>query len=260
VNTPASGSPAGDGCANMRARRLKRATVEGDCFYAGNGSADLREEDACDARDGGVSLGFSHGHGFGSGYRRDSDAARGRGKALGPLWDVEGFTSWESIEKAACVVGSVGNAWRADPVYRHDLNALLVLWLLVCLAYNLSHVLISCDLQPALRRRHPIIYLAYEILAELHPRAFPQAPLLPKGYRPRHSLNARRGRNPPFSPCCQGPILPRRTRVRRLCPKNSSRKCPPLQKTTLLNKTSPYGNTVAESPFALPCRCARSRQ
>lgn len=142
-------------------------------------------------------------------------------------WDVEGFTSWESIHKPVRVVRSVetrtirrqltredeeitsewvwvtslpsyladtaaivrlghgrwdienhgfnelANQWHADHVYRHDANAMLVLWLLVLLAYNLFHAFVSRNLKPALRKRHSGVYFAHEIRAELHRFASP---------------------------------------------------------------------------------------
>jgi len=150
-----------------------------------------------------------------------------RGKTQCLWWDLDGFTSWESIEASVRVVRSVethvirrqltreseelrsewvwvtslpayladtaalvrlghgrwhienqgfnelANQWHADPVYRHDANAMLVFWLLTCLAYNLFHAFVSCNLKPALRSRHTTIYFAHLVCSELHHLASP---------------------------------------------------------------------------------------
>ncbi len=44
------------------------------------------------------------------------------------------------------------NEWHADHLYRHDLDAMLTLWLLVCLAYNLYTVWLTRNVRPELRR------------------------------------------------------------------------------------------------------------
>jgi hypothetical protein len=157
--------------------------------------------------------------------RRPQRAQRAKTQCL--WWDLDGFTSWESIDTSVRVVRSVethsirrqltreseevrsewvwvtslpshladtaaivrlghgrwdienhgfnelANQWHADHVYRHDANALLVFWLLACLAYNLFHAFVSCNLKPALRSRHTTIYFAHMICSELHQFAFP---------------------------------------------------------------------------------------
>jgi hypothetical protein len=77
-------------------------------------------------------------------------------------WDIEnhGFNE-------------LANQWHADHVYRHDPNAMLVFWLLTCLAYNLFHAFVSCNLKPALRQRHNTLYFARLILTEVHQYASP---------------------------------------------------------------------------------------
>ena len=46
------------------------------------------------------------------------------------------------------------NVWHADHVYKHNLNAMVVFWLLLCLVYNLVDVFLSRDLKPCLRDRY----------------------------------------------------------------------------------------------------------
>ena len=77
-------------------------------------------------------------------------------------WDIEnhGFN-----ERAS--------QWHAGHLYRHDANALLVFWLLACLAYNLFQPFVSCNLKSALRPRHSTIYFAHMICSELHQLASP---------------------------------------------------------------------------------------
>ena len=43
------------------------------------------------------------------------------------------------------------NHWHANRVHKHDLNAMVFLWLLLCLAYDLFHVFITRNLKPQLR-------------------------------------------------------------------------------------------------------------
>jgi len=45
----------------------------------------------------------------------------------------------------------LANEWHADHVYKHDLDAMVTLWLLVCLAYNLFTVFLTTA-SPRLRR------------------------------------------------------------------------------------------------------------
>jgi len=47
---------------------------------------------------------------------------------------------------------SLVNEWHADHVYRHDLDAMVGLWLLLCLAYDLYTVWLTRNLAPELRR------------------------------------------------------------------------------------------------------------
>ena len=47
---------------------------------------------------------------------------------------------------------SLVNEWHADHLYRHDLDAMVSLWLLVCLAYNLFSVWLTRNVRPELRR------------------------------------------------------------------------------------------------------------
>lgn len=79
-----------------------------------------------------------------------------------------GHRRW-SIENEA--FNELVNRWHADHVYKHDLNAMTVLWLLLCLAYNLFHVFIARDLKPQRRDGHSQLYWARLIAADFHLRA-----------------------------------------------------------------------------------------
>ena len=67
----------------------------------------------------------------------------------------------------------LANQWHAGQVYKHAPNALLVLWLLVCLAYNLFHTFLSRNVKPVLRARHSAIYFAQFLAANLRVFTFP---------------------------------------------------------------------------------------
>ena len=81
-----------------------------------------------------------------------------------------GHRRW-SIENEA--FNELVNHWHADHVYKHDLNAMVVLWLLLCLAYNLFHVFITRNLKPQPRAGHTQRYWASLIEADFHLRASP---------------------------------------------------------------------------------------
>jgi len=85
-----------------------------------------------------------------------------------------GHRRW-SIENEA--FNELVNQWHANHVYKHDLNAMVFLWLLVCLAYNLFHVFITRNLKPQLRDGH-----SQRIWAELIKAEFCQG-CLRKCYR-----------------------------------------------------------------------------
>ena len=44
------------------------------------------------------------------------------------------------------------NEWHADHIYKHDLDAMVSLWLLVCLGYNHFAVFLTRNVRPELRR------------------------------------------------------------------------------------------------------------
>jgi len=73
-----------------------------------------------------------------------------------------GHRRW-SIENEA--FNELVNAWHADHVCKHNLTAILALWLLLCLAYNLFHAFIDRNLEPALRARHTLKHWADLLLA-----------------------------------------------------------------------------------------------
>lgn len=75
-----------------------------------------------------------------------------------------GHRRW-SIEET---LNELVNSWHANHVYKHDLNAMVFLWLLLFLAYNLFHVLITRNLKPALRRGHSQRYWAALIQAQFY--------------------------------------------------------------------------------------------
>ena len=79
-----------------------------------------------------------------------------------------GHRRW-SIENEA--FNELVNEWHADHVYKHDLNAMTVLWLLLCLAYNLFHVFIARNLKPQRRHGHSQRHWARLLAADFHLRA-----------------------------------------------------------------------------------------
>ena len=81
-----------------------------------------------------------------------------------------GHRRW-SIENEA--FNELVNEWHANHVYKHHPNAMLVLWLLLCLAYNLFHAFITRNLKPQRRCRHSQRYWARLIEADFHARASP---------------------------------------------------------------------------------------
>jgi len=57
------------------------------------------------------------------------------------------------------------NEWHADHIYKNDPNAIAALWLLVFLAYNLFHALLSRNLKPAIRKHYTARFLAEKLSA-----------------------------------------------------------------------------------------------
>lgn len=76
-----------------------------------------------------------------------------------------------SIENEA--FNELVNDWHANHVYKHHPNAMLVLWLLVCLAYNLFHAFITRNLKPHRRHGHTQRHWAKLIEADFRLRASP---------------------------------------------------------------------------------------
>lgn len=60
------------------------------------------------------------------------------------------------------------NEWNADHVYKHDANAMTVIWLLLFVAYNLFHAFIRLNLKAALRADKSIRYWVDLIKADFH--------------------------------------------------------------------------------------------
>jgi len=56
----------------------------------------------------------------------------------------------------------------ADHVYKHEPNALVAFLLLLLLAYNLFHALISLNVKPQVRARHTDLHFARLIAAEFY--------------------------------------------------------------------------------------------
>lgn len=76
-----------------------------------------------------------------------------------------GHRRW-SIENEA--LNELVNAWHANHVYKHDGNAMVVVWLLLCLAYNLFHTFITRHLKAPLRAGHTARHWAKLIQAEFY--------------------------------------------------------------------------------------------
>ena len=72
------------------------------------------------------------------------------------------------------------NEWHADHVYKHDLDAMVTLWLLVCLAYNLFSIWLTRNVKGVLRRgrtcRFWVRRIAAEFIAGLPVRARTRSP------------------------------------------------------------------------------------
>jgi len=60
------------------------------------------------------------------------------------------------------------NEWHADHVYTHDLDAMVTLWLLVCLAYNLFSVWLTRNVKAVLRRGRTCRFWVKRISAEFY--------------------------------------------------------------------------------------------
>ena len=60
------------------------------------------------------------------------------------------------------------NEWHADHVFKHDANAITVIWLLLFVAYNLFHAFIRLNLKAAIRAGKSIKYWACQIVADFH--------------------------------------------------------------------------------------------
>jgi len=58
------------------------------------------------------------------------------------------------------------NAWHGDHIYRNHPAAIEALYLLLCLAYNLFHALLTRNLKPALRARYTASLIAAAIAAD----------------------------------------------------------------------------------------------
>ena len=58
------------------------------------------------------------------------------------------------------------NEWHADHVYKHDLDAMVTLWLLVCLAYNLFRAWLTRNVKGVLRRGRTCRFWVRRIAAE----------------------------------------------------------------------------------------------
>ena len=72
-------------------------------------------------------------------------------------WDIENLA-----------LNELANEWHADHLYYHDINAILVIMLLLLLVYNLFHVWIARGLKPALRDRYSIRFFARLIASEFY--------------------------------------------------------------------------------------------
>lgn len=63
------------------------------------------------------------------------------------------------------------NEWHADHVYKHDANAMTVIWLLLFVAYHLFHACIRLNLKAAIRAGKSIRYWVDQIKADFHASA-----------------------------------------------------------------------------------------
>jgi hypothetical protein len=87
-------------------------------------------------------------------------------RALAPTLSMVkmGHSRW-SIENQG--FNEISTRWHADHVYKHDGQAMLVLWLLLSVAVNLFTAFYQRNLKPAVRRLYDTLAIARQILAEL---------------------------------------------------------------------------------------------
>lgn len=84
-----------------------------------------------------------------------------------------GHSRW-SVENQS--FNEMATRWHADHVYKHDGQAMLVLWLLLSVAVNLFTAFYQRNLKPAVRRFYDTLAIARQMLSELcvslpiHPR------------------------------------------------------------------------------------------
>jgi hypothetical protein len=64
----------------------------------------------------------------------------------------------------------LANQWHADHVYKHDPQAMLVLWLLVMVCLNVFLAFYQRNLKPAARQVASMLHIARQIAAELYTR------------------------------------------------------------------------------------------
>jgi hypothetical protein len=62
----------------------------------------------------------------------------------------------------------LANRWHADHVYKHDPQAMLVLWLLVIVCLNVFLAFYQRNLKPAARRAASMLHIACRVAAELY--------------------------------------------------------------------------------------------
>ena len=100
-------------------------------------------------------------------------------KAPAPLLVRLGHGRW-SIENQG--FNEIVNAWHGDHIYKNHPNAIAAFYLLLFLAYNLFHALLTRDLKPALRAAYTMAFLAEKVRAAfyeatpLRARGQPRAP------------------------------------------------------------------------------------
>jgi hypothetical protein len=64
----------------------------------------------------------------------------------------------------------LANQWHADHVYKHDPQAMLVLWLLVMICLNVFLAFYQRNLKPAARQAASMLHVARQVVAELYSR------------------------------------------------------------------------------------------
>ena len=97
--------------------------------------------------------------------RRTASTRYGRSSAAGTMALVKlGHGRW-SIENQS--FNEMVNRWHGDHVYKHEGQAMLVLWLLLSVTMNLFTAFYQRNLKPAVRKLYDTLAIARQMMTEL---------------------------------------------------------------------------------------------